>query len=109
MVFAKPCGVRGLGRRTAPGDAGSAHNSLLLHLFDTMNAARDLPVWGSLKRRNSTPQRRATYHAEHGAIVAALHDRDPDTASAAMAEHLRRVTAGLLGAEWSGPGPGADG
>jgi DNA-binding FadR family transcriptional regulator len=83
--------------------AGSAHNSLLLHLFDTMNAARDLPVWGSLKRRNSTPQRRATYHAEHGAIVAALHDRDPDAASAAMAEHLRRVTAGLLGPEWSAP------
>lgn len=87
--------------------AASAHNSLLLHLFETMNAARDLPVWGSLKRRSSSPQRRACYHAEHAAIVAALHDRDPAAASAAMAEHLREVTAGLLGPEWSTPAAGA--
>jgi len=83
--------------------AGSAHNSLLLHLFDTMNAARDLPVWGSLKRRSSSPQRRAAYQREHAAVVAALHDRDPAAAASAMAEHLRQVTAGLLGPDWSAP------
>lgn len=83
--------------------AGSAHNSLLLHLFETMNAARELPVWGSLKRRSSTPQRRASYHEEHTAIVEALHDRDPAAAGAAMAEHLQQVTAVLLGPEWTAP------
>ena len=83
--------------------ASSAHNSLLLHLFDTMNAARDLPVWGSLKRRSSHPRRRAAYHEEHTAIVAALHDRDPDAAATAMADHLRQVTTGLLGAESPAP------
>ena len=40
--------------------ADAAHNGLLLRLFDIMNTARDLPVWGSLKRRTSaSPERRA--------------------------------------------------
>ena len=34
--------------------AAAAHNGLLLRLFDTMNAARDLPVWGSIKRRSAS-------------------------------------------------------
>jgi DNA-binding GntR family transcriptional regulator len=54
-------------------------------------------VWGSLKRRTSTPERRQCYHAEHTAIVEALHDRDPDGAQKAMQEHLRNVTDNLLG------------
>lgn len=77
--------------------AKAAHNPLLLNLFDTMNAARQLPVWGNLKKRSFSPQRRQCYHEDHIAIVQALHDRDPEGAAAAMAGHLRHVTDNLLG------------
>lgn len=77
--------------------AAAAHNALLLRLFDTMNAARDLPVWGSLKRRSASPERRRGYESCHGEIVVALNDRDPDAARAHMREHLVDVRGNLLG------------
>jgi len=77
--------------------AEAAHNGLLMNMFDVMNAARQLPVWGSLKRRTSTPERRRCYHEEHTAIVDALRDRDPDGAAAAMRHHLEHVADNLLG------------
>lgn len=77
--------------------ARAAHNQLLLTMFDVMNTARALPVWGSLKRRTSTPERRSEYHHEHRAVVDALVDRDPAAASAAMLRHLEHVGDNLLG------------
>ncbi|MGY1663134.1 FadR/GntR family transcriptional regulator [Geodermatophilus sp. SYSU D00705] len=77
--------------------AESAHNGLLMNMFDVMNTARGLPVWGSLKRRTSSPERRRCYHTEHTAIVEALCDRDPDGAETAMRDHLRHVADNLLG------------
>jgi GntR family uxuAB operon transcriptional repressor len=77
--------------------AHAAHNGLLMNMFDVMNTARALPVWGSLKRRTSTPERRACYHDEHTAIVAALTDRDPDQADKTMRTHLEHVADNLLG------------
>ena len=77
--------------------AHAAHNGLLINMFDVMNTARALPVWGSLKRRTSTPERRACYHEEHTAVVAALTDRDPAQADAAMRTHLEHVADNLLG------------
>jgi len=77
--------------------AAAAHNSLLMSMFDVLNTARSLPVWGSLKRRTSTPELRGCYHREHGEIVAALRDRDPEGAGEAMRAHLRHVSETLLG------------
>ena len=77
--------------------AEAAHNGLLMNMFDVMNTARALPVWGSLKRRTSTPERRRCYHAEHTAIVEALCDRDPEGAEKAMSTHLENVADNLLG------------
>jgi DNA-binding FadR family transcriptional regulator len=77
--------------------AESAHNGLLMNMFDVMNTARSLPVWGSLKRRTSSPERRLCYHAEHTAIVEALCDRDPDGAEKTMRAHLDNVADNLLG------------
>jgi DNA-binding FadR family transcriptional regulator len=77
--------------------AEAAHNGLLMNMFDVMNTARQLPVWGSLKRRTSTPERRGYYHTEHTAIVDALRDRDPDGAQVAMHRHLHNVADNLLG------------
>jgi DNA-binding FadR family transcriptional regulator len=77
--------------------ACAAHNALLMSMFDVMNTARALPVWGSLKRRTSSPELRACYHQEHAEIVAALADRDPAGAEAAMLRHLEHVSDSLLG------------
>lgn len=79
------------------GIATAAHNTLLLRLFDTMNAARDLPVWGSIKRRTATPERRRGYEGSHRAIVDALTERHPELARDRMREHLLDVRANLLG------------
>jgi DNA-binding FadR family transcriptional regulator len=79
--------------------AQAAHNGLLMNMFDVLNTARaePLPVWGTLKRRTSSPERRACYHREHTAIVDALRDRDPDGAGQAMHTHLQNVSDNLLG------------
>jgi DNA-binding FadR family transcriptional regulator len=77
--------------------AAAAHNGLLLRLFDTMNAARDLPVWGSIKRRSASPQRRRGYERCHGEVVAALTERDADAARERMRAHLVDVRTNLLG------------
>ncbi|MFG1710468.1 FadR/GntR family transcriptional regulator [Nonomuraea sp. M3C6] len=77
--------------------AAAAHNGLLMNMFDVMNTARALPVWGSLKRRTSTPELRRCYHDEHTAIVEALHDRDPLGAGENMRQHLQHVSDSLLG------------
>ena len=77
--------------------AAAAHNGLLLRLFDTMNAARDLPVWGNIKRRSATPERRRGYESCHGEIVTALVERDPDAARDRMRAHLVDVRTNLLG------------
>ncbi|MEU1164241.1 FCD domain-containing protein [Streptomyces sp. NPDC005921] len=77
--------------------AQAAHNGLLMSMFDVLNTARALPIWGSLKRRTSTPERLRCYHSEHTAIVEALRDRDPAGAQDAMHRHLRHVADNLLG------------
>ena len=76
--------------------AESVHNRLLLQMFDTMNAARDLPVWGKSKLRSATADRRAAYEVQHAAIVDALEDRDPNLARTAMHAHLESVRTNLL-------------
>jgi DNA-binding FadR family transcriptional regulator len=77
--------------------AQAAHNGLLMNMFDVLNTARALPVWGTLKRRTSSPERRHGYHREHTAVVAALRDRDPEGAAEAMRSHLEDVSDNLLG------------
>ena len=75
----------------------SVHNELLMSMFDVMGTARELPVWGSLKRRTSSPERRRGYHQQHTRIVTALNERDPAEAEDAMRAHLRDVCDNLLG------------
>lgn len=77
--------------------AQAAHNGLLMNMFDVLNTARALPVWGTLERRTSSPERRLCYHREHAAIVDALRDRDPAEADNAMRAHLQNVSDNLLG------------
>lgn len=77
--------------------AQATHSNLLEHLCDIVHAAREQPVWGSLKRRTLTAEHRRLYHRQHVAIVEALRDRDPEQAEAAMRTHLESVASTLLG------------
>jgi DNA-binding GntR family transcriptional regulator len=69
-----------------------------MNMFDVTSTARSLPVWGSLKRRTSIPERRKDYHEQHTAIVAALSERNPERAHALMHDHLRHVFDDMLDA-----------
>ena len=76
---------------------GAAHSPLLGALYGLVESARHGQVWGDLKRRSTSSQRRQVYQEDHRAIVAALRARDSDAAVEAMRVHLSRVADHLLG------------
>lgn len=77
--------------------ASASRNGPLMRMFDVMNSARALPVWGDRKRQTSTRERRQRYHEDHVQIVEALLGRDPEGAEQAMLGHLRLVAHNLVG------------
>jgi DNA-binding FadR family transcriptional regulator len=79
------------------GIIAAAHSPLLAALYGVVESARHGQVWGDLKRRSATRQRRELYQQDHRAIVAALRTRDTDAAVEAMRAHLARVAGHLLG------------
>lgn len=74
----------------------AARNGLLLSVFDQVNGLRDAAIWGRLKERTATADRRVIYLEEHAQIIEALEERDPDAAEGAMRTHLRNVTDHLV-------------
>jgi GntR family uxuAB operon transcriptional repressor len=76
----------------------ASHSQLLMRLAEVIEQARHGHMWGDLKRRNDSPQRRSDYCGDHRAIVAALRARDAGRAVGAMRAHLARVERNLLGA-----------
>jgi DNA-binding FadR family transcriptional regulator len=77
--------------------AEATHNRLVVSIYGTITASRDLAEWGELKRRSITSERRDVYRTEHREIVAALRARDARRAEAAIAAHLSRVRDNLFG------------
>jgi DNA-binding FadR family transcriptional regulator len=75
----------------------AAHSPLLAALYSVVESARHGQVWGDLKRRSASSQRRAVYQEDHRAIVTALRARDADAAVESMRTHLARVAGHLLG------------
>jgi DNA-binding FadR family transcriptional regulator len=75
----------------------AAHSPLLAALYSLVESARHGQVWGDLKRRAASRQRREVYQQDHRAIVAALRSRDGGAAVEAMRLHLSRVSDHLLG------------
>ena len=69
----------------------ASHSPLLAALYGAIEAARHGQVWGDLKRRSASPERRSLYQADHRAIVEALRARDTGGAVEAMRLHLARV------------------
>jgi DNA-binding FadR family transcriptional regulator len=70
----------------------ASHSPLLVALYRDIETARHGQVWGDLKRRSSSAERREHYQADHRAIVGALRARDSARAVEAMRVHLARVS-----------------
>ena len=75
----------------------AAHSPLLAELYGIIESARHGQVWGDLKRRSASTERRAVYQRDHRAIVAALRVRDADASAEAMRLHLSLVAEHLFG------------
>jgi len=75
----------------------ATHSALLTALYGVIEHARHGHIWGDLKRRSSSRERRQLYQSDHHAIVTALRARDADAAVEAMRTHLGRVSGHLLG------------
>jgi DNA-binding FadR family transcriptional regulator len=75
----------------------ASRNRLLLDMYAVVEQARHGAIWGSLKRRSDSLERRATYHQDHVTLIEALTSRDLPAAIAAMETHLQRVEGNLLG------------
>lgn len=85
--------------------AVASHNPLLVRMYEEIETARRGELWGSLKLRNDSPQRREAYRRDHREIVGALRARELERAVDAMRRHLERVSENLL----RGSGAAADG
>ena len=70
----------------------ATHSPLLCTLYSSIETARAGHMWGDLKRRSASADRRGMYQTDHHAIVAALKARDAGGAVNAMRGHLTRVS-----------------
>ncbi|MGY6634375.1 MAG: FadR/GntR family transcriptional regulator [Alkalilacustris sp.] len=87
--------------------ADAAHNGIAGALYDMLAAIRRVVVWS--RRREDAAGPPADHHsfAEHDAILAAIAERDPTEAEAAMQRHLMSVERKLFAAGPSAA-PGKD-
>ena len=76
--------------------AEATGNSVLVSLFDQLNAVRRAVVWGRLRKDPDQPPSSHHSFSQHEAIVQAISDRDPQTAYQHMYDHLLSVRQGLL-------------
>ena len=82
----------------------ASRNQLLVRMYAVVERAREGELWGSLKRRNDSRERRAVYQEDHEKLVDALIARELARAIETMDAHLHRVEANLLGAAVQGAG-----
>ena len=75
--------------------ARAGANSLMLAIFDTVNAVRRSVVWGRLRAVPDRPPEDHHSFAEHEHIVAAIKTRDLGAAGDAMFTHLQSVAVKL--------------
>ena len=76
--------------------AEATRNTVLVALFDQLNAVRRAIVWGRLRAKPDHPP--VDHHSfdEHAAIVAAIAERNRDAAYQAMYDHLEHVRDNLV-------------
>lgn len=76
--------------------ASASRNTVLLGLFDVLNAIRRAVVWGRLRTEPARPPENHHSFAEHDRIVDAIENRDLRTAATAMRVHLESVERRLI-------------
>jgi DNA-binding FadR family transcriptional regulator len=76
--------------------AQASRSTLLLGMFDVLNAIRRAVVWGRLRVEGARPPEDHHSFAEHDRIVDAIADRDLGGAAAAMRAHLAEVGRRLI-------------
>jgi len=76
--------------------AEATHNSLLVAMYDALNAVRRTIVWGRMRSSEGGPPEDHHSFIEHERIVSAIEERDIEGASRAMYEHLRGVEYRLM-------------
>ncbi|MEO9181015.1 MAG: FCD domain-containing protein [Acidimicrobiales bacterium] len=79
----------------------ATHNSLLLRMYGLIEVARQGDLWGTMKRRGDSNDRRQRACGEHHTIIHALRNRDGRSAQDAMAIHLTSVAVNLRESERS--------
>lgn len=77
--------------------ARATHNHFVIRVLDMVTTVRRQSVWGKLKDRIVTPERRLRYQEEHREIVSALKARDAERARAGIVSHLRHAQRNLFG------------
>jgi GntR family transcriptional regulator, uxu operon transcriptional repressor len=70
----------------------ATHNPLILRMYGLIEAARQGDLWGSMKRRGDSAERRRNSYLQHVAIFDALRNRDGRAAQEAMTAHLDFVS-----------------
>lgn len=88
-----------LGHRFHTMLARSARNGILAQLVEHLWDLRDSDMWRHLRRRVVTPQNRVRAVEDRRRIVAALRQRDPSGARAAMIALLERAEQRYFGEE----------
>ncbi len=74
------------------------HNPVLVSFIGSLLRMMTRPVWLTLTTANNrVPGRLVEYLEDHRAILAALQQRNPETARAAIMHHLERVSVHLFG------------
>ena len=76
--------------------AEATHNSLLIALYDALNAVRRTIAWGRMRSSQGGPPADHHSFADHEAIVGAISERDIAGAERAMLKHLSVVEQKLL-------------
>jgi DNA-binding FadR family transcriptional regulator len=76
--------------------AGATHNNFVISVFTLINKVRERGEWGLLKKKSVTPERRDAYQKEHRALLAALRNRDAETARESILSHLINVRRNLF-------------
>jgi len=74
----------------------ASRNTVLVGLFDVLNALRRTVVWGRLRTEPARPPSDHHSFAEHEEIVDAIELRDLGRAAAAMRRHLQSVGQRLI-------------
>ena len=77
--------------------AEATGNTVLLALFDQLNAIRRAIVWGRLRDKPDRPPADHKSFGQHETLVRAISERDQEGAYQAMHDHLMTVQENLLG------------